>query len=267
MNGSHAPAEYETWKAERHAYVTSPTGNLALVGYQPVGAEPQRIDGIPATVRTADTGGVWIAADTADRVTVDGAIADGETYVERLRPDGTPIVAHGGRSLDVFSLDGTDIELRIYDRDADALRTFDRIDAYPYEPGLRVAGRFRPYDGAVDVVWDFTRSTDTGHAKRVPGEIEVELDGDTYELLAFLDGDVLVLVFADGTTGQESYAPGRFLRLASPDDEGRVPVDFNRAIIPPCGFSNSYSCPLPPAQNRVAAPIRAGERRVLWHDG
>lgn len=264
MSDSPAPAEYERWLAQRHADVTAATGNLALVGYQPVEAASRPVEGMPATVRAADSGGVWIAAARADAVAVDGTVVDGETYVERLRPDGSPVVTSGGRAFDVFSLDGTDVELRIYDRDAEALRAFERIDAYPYAPDLAVTGRFRPYDDTVDVAWDFTRSTDTGHAKRVPGEIEVDLGDETYALLAFLDGAVLVLVFADGTTGRESYAPGRFLRLPPPDADGQVAVDFNRAIIPPCGFSHSYSCPLPPAQNRIAAPIRAGERRVQW---
>ncbi|MGH3359895.1 MAG: DUF1684 domain-containing protein [Nocardioidaceae bacterium] len=264
MSGPQARADYESWLTQRHTYVTSASGNLALVGYQPVDAESRQVDGMPVTVRAADSDGVWVAAAPDGGVSVDGKEIDGEIYVERLRPDGSPIVTSGSRSFDVFSLDGSDFELRIYDRDAEALQTFERIDAYPYASDLAVTGRFRPYDDTVDVAWDFTRSTDTGHAKRVPGEIDLELGDRTYALLAFLDGDVLVLVFADGTTGRESYAPGRFLRLPPPDADGNVSVDFNRAIIPPCGFSNSYSCPLPPAQNRIALPIRAGERRVQW---
>lgn len=257
--------EYERWREWRHAYVTSPTGNLALVGYQPVTTEPMAVEGMPVTVRPADDG-VCASATGADDVDVDGVRLDGETYVDRLRGDGTPIVSCGSRAFDVFSLDGTDYELRLYDCAADTLSRFANIDAYPYNPEYVLDGRFRAYDQTTDVAWDFTRSSDAGHAKRVPGEVEVELDDKTYGLLAFLDGPALVLVFADGTTGPESYAPGRFLRLPLPDDQGRVTVDFNRSIIPPCGFSTSYSCPLPPPQNRVDAPVRAGERRVVWND-
>jgi len=34
----------------------------------------------------------------------------------------------------------------------------------------------------------------------------------------------------------------------------------HRAFVPPCGFSEAYNCPLPPAQNRLAVPVEAGEK-------
>jgi uncharacterized protein (DUF1684 family) len=44
-------------------------------------------------------------------------------------------------------------------------------------------------------------------------------------------------------------------------------LDFNRAVVPPCGFSNQMNCPLPPLQNRLPLPIRAGEKRVRFAEG
>lgn len=254
---------HQQWQAERRAYVTGPHGNLALTSYQPVRREPAAVQGMPALVRLAAEG-VFVSAEEHAGVTVDGRPLVGETYVPRLRPDGTPVVAWERLSFDVFSLDGTDFELRMYDEDAEPLSRFERIATWPFDAGRVVSGRFVEYDATREVAWDFTRSSDAGHAKRVPGEIEVEIDGTPYALLAFLDGEVLVLVFADATTGPESYAPGRFLRLPPPAADGTVEIDFNRAFVPPCGFSNSYSCPLPPLQNRIGTPIRAGEQRVVW---
>ena len=68
-------------------------------------------------------------------------------------------------------------------------------------------------------------------------------------------------------------APGRvevegiplFVELR--DDEGEVVLDFNRAFVPPCGFSAQYNCPLPPASNRFPLRIRAGEKNVVFRDG
>ncbi|PWJ42455.1 Protein of unknown function [Quadrisphaera granulorum] len=91
------------------------------------------------------------------------------------------------------------------------------------------------------------------------------MQGHYLDLVAFLDGDALVFVFADGTTGIKAYAPGRFLRLDRPSGSEAV-LDLNRAFILPCGFSDWYSCPLPPPENRIEAHVRAGERRVLWND-
>ncbi|OIQ63191.1 hypothetical protein GALL_552690 [mine drainage metagenome] len=101
----------------------------------------------------------------------------------------------------------------------------------------------------------------------VPGEIKVTIDGEEYTLDAFDDDGTLLLVFADTTNGSETYPSGRFLfvdRIAGTD---RVNLDFNRAFIPPCGFSIHYNCPLPPPQNRLRLPVRAGEKNPVFRDG
>lgn len=256
---------YEQWQEERRAYVTSPTGNLALVDYQPVTETPAEVRGLPATVARPDAAaGVQLTAAAADEVKVDGEVVDGTVDVPRLRPDGTPIIGWGQYSIDVFSLDGADYELRIYDSLAPNLANFDHIEYYPEDQALAVQGTYRAHEAPEQVAWSFTRSSDSGHNKQVPGIIDVTVGDQPYELLAFLDGPMLVLVFADGTTGAESYAPGRFLRLPKPEGTSTVTVDFNRSFIPPCGFSDFYSCPIPPPQNRIAAPVRAGEQKVHW---
>jgi uncharacterized protein len=43
--------------------------------------------------------------------------------------------------------------------------------------------------------------------------------------------------------------------------EGRVRLDFNRAINPPCAYTDFSTCPLPPPENRLRLPIHAGEAR------
>jgi uncharacterized protein (DUF1684 family) len=38
-------------------------------------------------------------------------------------------------------------------------------------------------------------------------------------------------------------------------------IDFNVAGNPPCAYSKYTTCPLPPAENRLAVAIEAGEKR------
>jgi hypothetical protein len=45
-------------------------------------------------------------------------------------------------------------------------------------------------------------------------------------------------------------------RLGVGDD---VIVDFNLAYNPSCALSPFYNCPIPPVENRLTVPIRAGE--------
>jgi uncharacterized protein (DUF1684 family) len=39
-----------------------------------------------------------------------------------------------------------------------------------------------------------------------------------------------------------------------------VAIDFNYAYNPNCAYDPAWSCPLPPAENWLKVPIRAGEK-------
>ena len=67
-----------------------------------------------------------------------------------------------------------------------------------------------------------------------------------------------------GALTREQVAPSVEEELRRIEDADLlVVVDFNRAYLPPCAFSDFYVCPLPPAGNRLSTPIRAGEKNVI----
>jgi uncharacterized protein len=66
-----------------------------------------------------------------------------------------------------------------------------------------------------------------------------------------------MFVFRDATAG-ETYAACRFLFGEDPS-ETEITLDFNRAITPPCGFTDLAICPLPPPGNILPFRIEAGE--------
>jgi uncharacterized protein (DUF1684 family) len=72
------------------------------------------------------------------------------------------------------------------------------------------------------------------------------------------------IFFRDATTGHESYSVGRYVD-AVPLGDDRYALDFNRAYNPACAFSPLYNCPIPPRENRLPVPIRAGERDPGGH--
>ena len=92
------------------------------------------------------------------------------------------------------------------------------------------------------------------------GRVTFEVEGETATLtLLGTDGQPgLFLPFRDSTSGKGSYGAGRYLDLEANDD-GTVDVDFNYAYNPYCAYSEAYSCPLPPVENWLQVPIRAGE--------
>jgi len=76
--------------------------------------------------------------------------------------------------------------------------------------------------------------------------------------------DDLTILFRDETTGKESYSVGRYVDPVKRPD-GRYVVDFNMAYNPACAFSPFYNCPIPPKENYLAVPIRAGAKDPRYH--
>lgn len=99
-----------------------------------------------------------------------------------------------------------------------------------------------------------------GYHPRSPGKVAFEIDGATYELEAYESGDELFFVFADRTSGRETYPAGRFVYAAAPDENGTTVLDFNRAYNPPCAFNDFATCPVASPRNRLAVRIEAGEK-------
>ena len=74
--------------------------------------------------------------------------------------------------------------------------------------------------------------------------------------------DHLFIPFTDATSGEETYESGRYIDLETTDIKNdRVLIDFNKAYNPYCAYvSGKFNCPIPPAENRLAVAIRAGEK-------
>lgn len=96
---------------------------------------------------------------------------------------------------------------------------------------------------------------------RRAGTVAFEVDGEpaTLTLLAGGGSDSLFVPFRDATSGKETYGAGRYLDV-HPNPDGTVTIDFNYAYNPYCAYDDAYSCPLPPPENWLPVPIRAGER-------
>jgi uncharacterized protein (DUF1684 family) len=101
--------------------------------------------------------------------------------------------------------------------------------------------------------------------------LRFDLGGAKHRLTAYRlagsDGSVnesLFVPFLDGSTGTESYGAGRYLDL-EPEDDGTWTLDFNLAYHPSCVWDPRFSCPLTPAENRLAIRVEAGEKLAEGH--
>lgn len=73
------------------------------------------------------------------------------------------------------------------------------------------------------------------------------------------DGMYYFLPFNDATNGVDTYAGGRYLDFEVGENDSLF-LDFNYSYDPYCAYNEKYDCPIPPAENRLPIPIRAGEK-------
>jgi uncharacterized protein (DUF1684 family) len=163
--------------------------------------------------------------------------------------------------------------LRFWDSQSEAIKAFQGISTFEFDPAWILVGTFQRAPEGRTIPFEYLRDNGLTRELAVPGDIHVGIHGKQYNLSAFDDDGSLLLAFGDLTNTHpdlslRTYPAGRFLFLdwAPGSDSirgGDVILDFNRAFIPPCGFSDAYNCPLPPPQNRIDTEIKAGEVRIL----
>ena len=108
--------------------------------------------------------------------------------------------------------------------------------------------------------------TSTGQRRMMQrvGKLEFSVKGSSLTLGAFVEVgapnfDRLFVPFTDLTSGSETYPAGRYLDLDL-TKTGIYVLDFNRAYNPYCYYNKTYDCPIPPRENRLQVPVRAGEK-------
>jgi uncharacterized protein (DUF1684 family) len=162
--------------------------------------------------------------------------------------------------------------LRQQRREKDEL--FRRSPHSPIEPGQWKPLEYYEPDEAyrVEATWSPTKQgrrirmpTSTGEERDYveAGRFSFRVGGAEQSLAAYASEargeESLFVPFRDATSGKETYGAGRYLDVPVPDGP-RAEIDFNLCYHPYCAYNDAYSCPLPPRENWLTVPIRAGER-------
>jgi hypothetical protein len=135
---------------------------------------------------------------------------------------------------------------------------FRGLAYFPPNADLAVEAELHAYvaPNEVDLV---TSCGDTARYRRA-GVVRFDVAGAPAAITLFRsDRGELFVPFRDATSGTETYGAGRYLE-ASTLGNGRALLDFNYAYNPNCAYGPEWRCPLPPIENHLAVPIRAGER-------
>jgi uncharacterized protein (DUF1684 family) len=139
---------------------------------------------------------------------------------------------------------------------------------FPYDAHWRIKGVVKPF--ANRTTFEIALAADGATRFSRVGTVEFAVSGAEYVLaLYWIEGygGGLWLPFGDSSNGTSTYGGGRYLYdtikgadLGASADE--LVLDFNFAYNPSCAYDNRWSCPLPPAENRLPLGVSAGERVV-----
>lgn len=136
--------------------------------------------------------------------------------------------------------------------------TFDGIPYYDYNAELDMIVHAEPYEQEESAQIFTTQDTIRNYGRFAT--FTVTIDEQPVTLTIYSTPHGLFLPFVDGTApAGETYGGGRYIDVEQLDED-LFRVDFNRAYHPYCVHNPRYDCPIPPAENRVTVPIRAGER-------
>lgn len=257
------------WRMERLANLKSPFGYLNLVGLYWLGNGTTLIG-------AAENNDIIFPDNAAPyvgelQVSADGVVLAAHADAD-VRHEGTPVnsivisddtttnpvaLTHGSLGWTIIKRDGR-FALRLRDFEHPALDDFAPLAYYPIDPALRVTATLQPF-AEPKILNVKTTIEGLGYRPESPGTVTFEIDGATHELEAYSSGDRLFFVFADQTSGRETYPAGRFVYASWPDKEGETILDFNKSYNPPCAFNAFATCPVASPRNRLKIRIEVGE--------
>ena len=267
----------DTWHADRVARLAAEDGWLSLIGRDwlkpgenTLGSAPGSTVLLPEWAAPAKAGLLFMEGSTV-RIRPfpgSGLLLNGKPATESvLKSDGeaAPDVLQAGRVRFYVIRRGNQFGIRIKDPENPARKAFHGVPRYPVDPTLRVVAEYTPY--ATPQLRDIPTVLGTSTSMTAPGLLRFKVHGREVTLEPMVEDPEhpeLFLIFKDATSAHGTYAAGRFLYADMPKD-GKVVLDFNRAINPPCAFTLFATCPLPPKQNQLTLAIKAGEKDPGLH--
>jgi uncharacterized protein (DUF1684 family) len=265
-------------RAARIDALKAPGGWLSLIGLEWLQPGANRVGSAADNDIVLKAGPAHLGVVTLDgggAVTLElapgsGALVDGRevqraTLIDDGGAGGKPTdVRFGSAQFFVIARDGKKA-LRVKDDNAATRTHFAGLDYFDIDPSWRVEAQWIPFDPPHEL--EIGSVLGTIDKEKVPGKAVFTRDGHTFELYPIQEEpDSLFFVFADRTSGKETYGAARFLDTPLAKD-GKLVLDFNEARNPPCAFTPYATCPLAPPENRLDIRVTAGEKKYAGgHD-
>jgi uncharacterized protein (DUF1684 family) len=152
------------------------------------------------------------------------------------------------------------IGVRLRDYEAEAVSKFEGVEQFPIDISWRLIAEFVPYQPVKQI--PITNVIGQTSLNNSPGYLQFEWEGEFYRIDALGDenDEEFFLIFADETSGDQTYGGGRYMYVKHAGSDGKTILDFNKAYNPPCVYTPHATCPLPPRQNILDLAITAGHK-------
>ncbi|WP_343116980.1 DUF1684 domain-containing protein [Ostreiculturibacter nitratireducens] len=250
-------AALEDWRAARLAALKADDGWLNLTdrieitpGRHSVGTGPEndlRISAGPAHLGTLILTRAGVASFR---------LPGGEEEDFGPRPDAPPRLVVDSVLLEIHRVEGHPA-LRVRDLRSRARESFAGLRHFPPDPAWVIRADWieldKPAMADVALVDGRSEKVQLTHSASFLHE------GQRVTLIpTHWKGGKPMFVIRDATSGKDTYGAARFL-IGEDIGGGKITLDFNKAHNPPCAFTDLAVCPLPPPQNILPFPVRAGE--------
>ncbi len=140
------------------------------------------------------------------------------------------------------------------------VKKFKHLEYFPPNPELRLELELHDISDKEVVTMQTSDGMWRDYIKF--GYFEFDVEGDKVQLYVYKsseDDEYYFIPFKDATSGKETYGAGRYVEV-EPLKNGKFLLDLNMAYNPYCAYNSNYSCPIPPRENWLKVPIRAGEK-------
>jgi uncharacterized protein (DUF1684 family) len=276
--GTYDVAALNAFHAERQKILLADDGWFTVAGLHFLNPGENKFGSDPLNDIVLDYADVpkYGGVITMNGTTVTIKAADGQTLTYNGKPvkEGALRLAGDGKPADLITYkttsfflhySGPRLAIRVRDQNAPLRKNFAGLKWYPANPAVRVVGQFTPLTTpktvqAPNILGDL-------EPFQVAGTVAVTIGGKTANMEAWRSGKQLWFVFRDLTSADTTYPSARFLYTDMPGPGGKLVMDFNFARNPPCAYNQWTTCPLPPASNKLAVRIEAGEKRYHGESG
>ena len=140
------------------------------------------------------------------------------------------------------------------------LKDFSGIKYFEADKNFIVDADFKAITSSEKGMILMTDSTQSEMKKA--GNVTFSIDGKSFTLSLFDEGEIFLLPFRDLTNGKETYGGGRFININKDKlQANKIEIDFNNAHNFYCAYNENFICPIPPKENFMGVTIRAGEKK------